>query len=201
MTQSTGTNPPSTSPTLTFPLVAGPIENSLSGLAPGEALFSSVRAALSFAYSISEFPIAAICAYGPQTGGSGRLSCLSAHEKHAQGALIRRMVENRLKTDELSLTFALYGTGAVRRMAVREVTRLVRPLIRKQGLAPELVARFFETGATRRTQAQIAATFGLSQQTVSRLDNEVSDAITTLRIATETQLEHLFVASGISEAL
>ena len=88
-----------------------------------EALFTSVRAALAFAYSIEQFAIASSPNLMPPMGGSGRLSSLTAHEKHAQGALIRRSAEKRLRGMDLAVTFALYGFGRVRAAAIAQVAR------------------------------------------------------------------------------
>lgn len=167
----------------------------------GEPLFSTVRSALSFAYSITEYPIAAVCMFGVPEGSSGRLRGLSAHEKHAQGALIRRAVEQRLTGMELSVTFAFYGFGAVRSMAIREVTRHIAPLIKKSGLGRELVLRYFNSADRRRMQQSIAVEFFLSQQTISRLALTVGRAIDELRISTEERLEAMFVSTGIAAGL
>jgi hypothetical protein len=172
-----------------------------TSLADEQPLFRTVRAALGFAYSITEFPIAAICMYGVPSGSTGRMSGMSAHEKHAQGALIRRAVETRLSGVELSLTFAIYGNGAVRGMAIREVVREFAPLVKRAGLGRELVMRYFERVGHQYTQAQLAAQFGLSQQTVSRLERMVGDALDDARQSAERRLEAMFLRTGIAEGL
>lgn len=170
--------------------------------ARSEALFHSVRAALAFAYSIPEFAIASspsLLLY--PSGGSGRLACLTPHEKHAQGALIRRAAEQRLKGMDLAVTFAFYGAGRMRSGAIREVGWEVAKLVRTHGLGVELAKRHFSRNGERKSQTQLAAEFGLSQTTISKLDLMVGDEIDRLRLAAEAKLETLFVATGIAESV
>jgi len=166
-----------------------------------EALFHSVRSALAFAYAIMEFPISSSPKLGPSTGASGRLSTMSPHEKHAQGALIRRVAEQRLKGMHMAVTFAFYGSGKVRTAAIREVGNEVAKLIRKTGLGVELAKRHFSRNTIRRSQQELAREFGLSQATISGLDNIVGNAIDKLLAETEQQLELHFVATGIAESI
>lgn len=163
------------------------------------ALFSTVRAAISFAYSIEHFPIASHPKFGPSEGATGRLSCLSAHEKHAQGALIRGMIERRLSGMDVAVTLAFHGSGKVRSAAILHVGREVAKLIHKPGLGNELAKRQFSRNGIRKSQQELADEFGLSQRTVSRLDKTVVDEIDRLRLLAEQQLEALFVQSGIAE--
>lgn len=166
-----------------------------------EALFHSVRSALAFAYSIEQFPISSKPTLGPSVGGSGRLSSLSPHEKHAQGALIRRAAEQRLRGMDLAVTFAFYGSGQIRSAAIREVGNEVAKLVRKPGLGVELAKRQFSRNGIRRTLADLSKEFGLSVSQVQRLDKAVGDEIDRLRLSAETQLERLFVATGIAEGV
>jgi len=166
-----------------------------------EALFKSVRAALSFAYSIQHFPIASSPKLMPSVGGSGRLSSMSPQEKHAQGALIRKAAEDRLDGIDVAVTFAFYGTGELRKQAVKEVTAEVAKSIRKTGLGSELCYRYFSTIADRKSQQQLATEYGLSQQMISVLEISVGNAIDALRTATEQKLESMFVQSGIAESV
>lgn len=171
-------------------------------VAPPQALFKSVRAALAFAYSICDHSIAPSCnLLPPAGGGNSRLLDFSPHEKHAQGALIRRAVEQCLAGLHLALTLAYYGTGKPRAAAVREVCWQVAKIVRKPGLGEELAKRHFSRNGERVSQQQLATTFGLSQQTVSRLDREVANEIDRIRIAAEQQLERLFVRTGVADAL
>lgn len=168
---------------------------------PREALFHSVRAAIAFAYSICEFPIASHPKFAPPEGGNGRLVNMSAHEKHAQGALIRKAVEERLVGIELAVTLAEYSSGKSRSAAINEVAREVAKLIHNKRLGYELAKRHFSRNGVRRSQQDIGAEFGKSQQTISRLDAIVGNEIDRLRRATESRLEHLFVRTGIAAGL
>ena len=165
------------------------------------ALFGTVRAALRFAYSITEQSIVVTANYLPPSGKPGRFTGLSVHDQHAQGALIRRMVETRLEGIELAMTFADHGNGAVHHRAVRDVARHLRNIVRRTGLVGPLVERHFSKDGNRRTQRELAAEFNLSERTLIRLDKDVGDAIDGLRTATEKRLEALFVHSGICDSL
>lgn len=164
-----------------------------------EALFYSVRAAIAFAYTISEFPIASSPKLLPGTGGGGRLASLSAHEKHAQGALIRRTVETKLKGIDLAVTFAHHGSGKVRSMAIREVGNTVAKLVRKSGLGVELAKRLFSRNGEKKSQSELSIEYGLSQPSICRLEGVVACEIHRLQAVAEEQLEQLFVDTGIAE--
>ena len=166
-----------------------------------EALFHSVRSALAFAYAIQHFPIASSPCLVPATGSSGRLSSLSPHEKHAQGALIRKAAEQRLKGMSLAVTFAFFGSGKPRTTAIRIVGSEVAKLVRRTGLGAELAKRQFSRNGIRKTQDELAEEFSLSQQTISRLDILVGDEIDRLRLLAEEQLARLFVDTGIAEGV
>lgn len=164
-----------------------------------EALFLSVRAALAFAYSIAEFPIAPSPRLTPREPGStNRMASLTAHEKHAQGALIRKRAEERLEGIELAVTFAYYGSGERQAAAIKVVASEVAKLIHNHRLGVELAKRYFLRKGSTRTHADIAQEFGKSRQTITRLDGMVRDEIDRLRIATESRLERLFVSTGIA---
>jgi len=165
------------------------------------ALFHSVRSALAFAYAIQHFPIASSPNLLPTVGSSGRLSNLSPHEKHAQGALIRKTAEQRLHDMDLAITFAYYGSGAVRAAAIYEVSKEVAKLVRRSGLGMELAKRHFSRNGIRKSQDQLAKEFGLAQSTICGLDKMVANEIDRLRLLSEQRLEQLFVATGIAEAV
>ena len=166
-----------------------------------EALFHSVRAALTFAYSIAGVGIAPSPNLMPSTGKSGRLSMLSPHEKHAQGALIRRSAETRLRGMDLTVTFAFYGDGKMRSVAIREVSWEVAKLVRREGLGMELAKRAFSRNGVRRSQEALAHEFGTSRQTVQRLDVQVADEIHRLRVCAEEKLGELFIRTGIADSV
>lgn len=166
------------------------------------ALFKSVRAALAFAYAMAEHGIAAQVSWpGPRRAGNSRLLGLTAHDKHAQSALIRRAVEERLRGLDLALTLAYYGSGPTRDAAVKVVCKKVAKLIRRPGLGRALAQRHFSRNGVRVSQAQLGLQYGLSQQTISRLDREVADEIDRLRVLAERRLEHVFIATGVADAL
>lgn len=166
-----------------------------------EALFRSVRSALAFAYSIQHFPISASPSLLPTVGNSGRLSNFSPQEKHAQGALIRKAAEQRLRGMDLAITWAYYGTGEVRATAIHEVSKEVAKLVRRSGLGMELAKRHFSRNGIRKSQEQLAKEFNVSQQTASRLDILVANEIDRLRMVAEQRLEQLFVSTGIAETV
>lgn len=167
-----------------------------------EPLFRSVRQALSFAYAITEFPIISCAQYGAPSGSTKTASYgMTAHDWHAQGALIRRMVEERLEGAHLHFTLAEYGHGPLKQLAIKEIARHIGALVRKAGLGRELVFRHFAALDKRLTQQQLATTYGLSQQTVSRLDAEVLAEVIRLSIETELQLHNKFVVTGLCEAV
>lgn len=166
-----------------------------------EALFHSVRSALAFAYSIQHFPVASKpCLIAP-TGSSGRLSNLTPHEKHAQGALIRKAAEQRLNGMDLAVTFAFYGSDKARSTAIRIVSKEVAKIVRRSGLGVELAKRNFSRNGVRKTQEELAEEFGLAQSTISRLDAAVGKEIDRLRLLAEARLEQLFVDTKIAEAV
>ena len=80
------------------------------------ALFRSVRSALAFAYSIASFTTT-----GKQSDGGGPLAELTAVERQAQGALIRRIAEEHLDPTAMAVMFAYHGTGRFRDAGVREL--------------------------------------------------------------------------------
>jgi hypothetical protein len=167
-----------------------------------EPLFRSVRQALSFAYAITEFPIISCAQYGAPSGSTKSSSAgMTAHDWHAQGALIRRMVEERLTGAHLHFTLAEYGNGALKQLAIKEIATHIGALVRKPGLGRELVYRHFAALDRRPTQQQLATLYGLSQQTVSRLDNAVRLEVIRLSDETEVQLRLKFVSTGLCEAI
>lgn len=166
-----------------------------------EALFKSVRAALSFAYAIQHFPIASSPKLGPTVGASGRMAGMSPQEKHAQGALIRRMAEQRLHGIEVAVAFAFHGTGAVRVQAIREVSCEVAKVVRRTGLGMALCEKYFAGVNESKSQAELSREFGLSQQMVSVLFLEVSKVIGRMLADVEYKLEAMFVQSGIAEGV
>ena len=168
---------------------------------PHEALFRTVRAALAFAYSIQHFPIASSPKLGIQVGGGGRLSNLSPHEKHAQGALIRLAAEQRLKGLDVALTFAYYGAGEIRSAAIHTVAYEMGVILRNRQLGYELVKRQFSRNGIRKTQELLAREFGLTERQVIKLDHQVADEVDRQRLLTEEKLLTMFVNSGIADSL
>lgn len=167
-----------------------------------EPLFRSVRQALSFAYAIAEFPIISCAQYGAPSGSTKSANHgMTAHDWHAQGALIRRMVEKRLEGAHLHFTLAEYGHGPLKQLAIKEIAHHIGAIVRKPGLGRELVFRHFAALDRRMSQQQIATTYGLSQQTISRLDNEVRLEVIRLSAETDIALYNKFVVTGLCESV
>ncbi len=166
-----------------------------------DALFHSVRAALAFAYSISEFPIASSPKLGLPTGGSGRLSGFSPQEKHAQGALIRRAAEQRLQGRHLSMLFADHGFGRVRATAIQSVCWEVATIARNASLGHAIATRLFSRNGVCEGQQEISRRFSCAQSTVCRLEGKIAEEVGKLRSETEAKLEAMFVATGVAEGV
>jgi len=166
-----------------------------------EALFHSVRAALAFAYTIGEFPIASSPKLGPTTGGSGRLSGLSPQEKHGQGALIRRAVEQRLRGITMAMVFADHGFGAIRSAAIREVSWEVAKLARNKNLGMDIAVRLFSRNGICATQADLARKYGCGRSTVAELEKVINTEMLRIRTEAEGALVGMFVSTGIAEGV
>jgi hypothetical protein len=168
-----------------------------------EPLFRSVRQALSFAYAITEFSIMPVARYGVPEGSTQSSAAygMTAHDWHAQGALIRRMVEQRLTGAHLHFTLAEYGHGQLKQLAIKEIARHIGASIRKPGLGRELVYRHFGAQDRRLSQQQLAKQFDLSQSTISRLDIEIRDQVVRLSNETEAMLHQKFVVTGLCESV
>lgn len=164
-----------------------------------QALFSTVRAAIAFAYSIEHFPVASHPKLGPSTGGNGRLSSMSAYEKHAQGAQIRKLIEQHLSGDDLAVTLALHGTGEHRRKALSAMCREAGKCVRKRGLGADLARRFFYQNGQRQTIAELAEYYELSQRHVEKLSALVCARLDELQQQAEQRLGELFVERGIAD--
>lgn len=159
-------------------------------------LFRTVRQALSFAYAIQHYPIISQSVYGSRVFG---FTAMSVHDWHAQAALVRRAVEERLSPEDLAFLLAEYSFGATKNAGIKEVAAIIAARNKRPSLTRALVWRHFVYDHTRQSQSQIAAKHGLSQQTVSRADRWVRAEVIRLSAEAEQRLTDLFVRTGLCE--
>ena len=157
--------------------------------------FHTVDSALRFAFSITEYPIISSAKLAPSK--ARRDSSMTAHDWHAQGALIRGYI-GRLNKDSVAYIYAFYGRGAEREQAMAHLLTLSQiRLAGRRDVSAAVLRRYTANGNDKRTLRQIASDLGVHNTTVMRTEVKLKEAITRLFARTDAEVAEHFRVTGL----
>jgi hypothetical protein len=172
-----------------------------------DALFRSAHAALTFAYAIQHYAIVKTSSLLRELRGSvieRPHDALTAHEWHAQGAMIRLYVEKNLPSPEREFMLAYYSWGPQRRDAMVKIVDYVTPLaaagVVRRHVIRALVRRYMDLGRPgRQSQREIARELSVPRTSLQRWDSRVCEVMDALRRRAESHVEDHFRHCGLIE--
>jgi hypothetical protein len=170
------------------------------------ALFRSAHAALTFAYAIQHYAIVKVSALMREMRGQVAErphDALTAHEWHAQGAMIRAYIE-RMPRPEGDFLVACYSWGPARRDAMVRIVDYAIPLVGagivKRHLIRELVWRYVSFGRDGcKSLRQIARDLGVPRSSAQHYEAKVRAVMGGIRARAESHVEDHFRHCGLIE--
>lgn len=170
-----------------------------------EPLFRDSEHCVRFAFAICEHTICSVPSYlraliGNQPKKSGRVSGMTAHDWHAQGALIRKRVA-ALEPMLAAYGYACYSWGQERGAALQMMDGYVTqalPTVKNHKLLGLLVRRYVDRGRGKRvSMAEIARTAGVHHSWASDIDRRIGDVLDELHFGFFERLDRQFHEAGL----